>query len=173
VYAEPQLRGGERYKYQENVRGEEMKVLLLTTWEIPKSVEGLKKYYNYNEKYVPRRLEREKKFNVKGSGWSDGTGKCYMLEEFENYEAFAKYMDDERPVDENCRCYTCSHFSRSYLRHLFMAKEILAYRLNTVHNLHYYSQLMSGIRQAIKGDQMDRFRWTFYENRTLNREEVS
>ena len=72
-----------------------MKVLLLTTWEIPKSVEGLKKYYNYNEKYVPRRLEREKKFNVKGSGWSDGTGKCYMLEEFENYEAFAKYMDDE------------------------------------------------------------------------------
>lgn len=85
----------------------------------------------------------------------------------------ARYMDDERPVDENCRCYTCSHFSRSYLRHLFLAKEILAYRLNTIHNLHYYSQLMSEIRQAIEEDQMDRFRWTFYENRTLNREEVS
>jgi len=72
-----------------------MKVLLLTTWENPKSVEGLKMYYTSVEKEFPRMLERQKKFNVKYSGWSDGTGKMYMLEEFDSYETFAKYMDDE------------------------------------------------------------------------------
>ena len=64
----------------------------------------------------------------------------------------ARYTDDDRPVDENCHCYTCSHYSRAYLRHLFMAKELLAYRLNTIHNLYYYAHLMVGIRRAIRED---------------------
>ena len=64
----------------------------------------------------------------------------------------ARYTDDDRPVDENCHCYTCSHYSRAYLRHLFMAKELLAYRLNTIHNLNYYTHLMVGIRRAIRED---------------------
>ena len=76
----------------------------------------------------------------------------------------ACYLKDEGPVDENCECYTCSNFSRAYLRHLFMAKELLSYRLNTIHNLYYYEQLMEGIRQAIKEDGMDDFRKAFYEN---------
>lgn len=75
----------------------------------------------------------------------------------------ARYTDDERPIDENCKCYTCTHFSRGYLRHLFMAKEILAYRLNTIHNLYYYSHLMSEIRQAIREDKFTNFRDKFYE----------
>ncbi|MCP4682342.1 MAG: tRNA guanosine(34) transglycosylase Tgt [Desulfobacterales bacterium] len=76
----------------------------------------------------------------------------------------AQYADDERPIDEDCQCYTCSSYSRAYLRHLFMAREILAYRLNTIHNLYYYSSLMSDMRQAIREDRMDSFRQTFYEN---------
>jgi len=72
-----------------------MKVLVLTTWENPKCDEGLKKYYEYLEKHGPYWTERRKKYNVKSSAWSDGTGKMYMLEELESYEAYAKYADDE------------------------------------------------------------------------------
>ncbi len=61
----------------------------------------------------------------------------------------ADYARDERPVDPTCSCYTCRHFSRAYLRHLFVADEILGLRLNTIHNLHYYSELMRQARQAI------------------------
>jgi queuine tRNA-ribosyltransferase len=75
----------------------------------------------------------------------------------------AQYIDDESPIDENCQCYTCSSYSRAYLRHLYMARELLAYRLNTIHNLFCYSNLMEGIRQAIEEDRMDAFRKTFYE----------
>jgi queuine tRNA-ribosyltransferase len=79
----------------------------------------------------------------------------------------ARYLKDEDPIDENCGCYTCSRFSRAYLRHLFMARELLSYRLNTIHNLYYYQQLMEGIRQAIKEDGMDDFRKRFYENQGI------
>jgi len=75
----------------------------------------------------------------------------------------ARYTEDERPVDENCRCYTCTHYSRAYLRHLFMAREILSYRLNTIHNLHYYAQLMAEMRQAIREDSLASYRNKFYE----------
>jgi queuine tRNA-ribosyltransferase len=84
----------------------------------------------------------------------------------------ARYADDERPIDENCQCYTCSHFSRAYLRHLFTAKEILAYRLNTIHNLYYYSHLMADMRRAIKQEGMETFRQTFLENKRLRQREV-
>ncbi|MFO7738700.1 MAG: tRNA guanosine(34) transglycosylase Tgt, partial [Desulfatiglandaceae bacterium] len=84
----------------------------------------------------------------------------------------AKYANDQRPIDETCQCYTCSHFSRGYLRHLFLAREILAYRLNTIHNLYYYSRLMSGIREALKKNKMAAFQQKFYENQMSNREEV-
>ena len=75
----------------------------------------------------------------------------------------ACYAEDERPVEEGCSCYTCTHFSRAYLRHLFMAKELLAYRLNTIHNLHYYMGFMSDIRQAIQEDRLTDFRQAFFE----------
>jgi queuine tRNA-ribosyltransferase len=75
----------------------------------------------------------------------------------------ARYADDDRPVDENCDCYVCSHYSRAYLRHLFMAKELLAYRLNTIHNLYYYNRLMDDIRGAIQEERWEEYRQSFYK----------
>ena len=62
----------------------------------------------------------------------------------------ARYRTDERPVDPACSCYACQHHSRAYLRHLFMAGEILGLHLNTLHNVTYYLHFMTQIRQAIR-----------------------
>ncbi len=62
----------------------------------------------------------------------------------------ARHKDEDLPLDASCTCYTCSHFSRAYLHHLHRAGEILGARLNTVHNLHYYLQLMRELRVAIE-----------------------
>jgi len=75
----------------------------------------------------------------------------------------ACHREDDRPIEEGCLCYTCSHFSRAYLRHLFMAKELLAYRLNTIHNLHYYMGLMTEIREAIREDRFTAFCEGFFD----------
>jgi queuine tRNA-ribosyltransferase len=61
----------------------------------------------------------------------------------------ARYRDDPRPVDENCRCYTCKEYSRAYLRHLFLSGELLYAALATRHNIHRYLDIMREIRQAI------------------------
>lgn len=79
----------------------------------------------------------------------------------------ACYAEDERPVEEGCPCYTCTHFSRAYLRHLFMAKELLAYRLNTIHNVHYYMRFMADIRRAIEENRFTDFRQAFFERSGL------
>ena len=62
----------------------------------------------------------------------------------------ARYRDDPAPLDQTCACYTCRNFSRAYLYHLDKAKEILGARLNTLHNLHYYQELMRDLRTAIE-----------------------
>jgi len=62
----------------------------------------------------------------------------------------ARYRDDDSPVDSTCDCYTCRNYSRAYLRHLYMAKEILAMALNTIHNIRYFMHLMEQIRAAIQ-----------------------
>ena len=62
----------------------------------------------------------------------------------------AQFKDDPRPIEEGCNCYTCCNYSRGYLRHLFMAKELLAIRLATIHNLYFLESLMRQIRTAIK-----------------------
>jgi queuine tRNA-ribosyltransferase len=61
----------------------------------------------------------------------------------------AEYITDSRPIEDGCECYTCRHFSRAYLRHLAMAGEILSARLNTLHNLYFYQQLMRSMRMAL------------------------
>jgi queuine tRNA-ribosyltransferase len=61
----------------------------------------------------------------------------------------ARYRDDLAPLDEQCACYTCRHFTRAYLYHLQKVNEILGARLNTLHNLHYYQDLMRELRAAI------------------------
>jgi queuine tRNA-ribosyltransferase len=69
----------------------------------------------------------------------------------------ARYRDDIRPLDEQCACYTCRHFSRAYLHHLQRVNEILGAHLNTVHNLHFYQQLMGELRQAIDAGKLTEY----------------
>jgi queuine tRNA-ribosyltransferase len=69
----------------------------------------------------------------------------------------ARFGRDSRPLDEDCDCYTCRNYSRAYLRHLYMSREILASRLNTLHNLHYYLSLMRRIRAAVESGIFARF----------------
>ncbi|HEY0097164.1 MAG TPA: tRNA guanosine(34) transglycosylase Tgt [Archangium sp.] len=75
----------------------------------------------------------------------------------------ATFAKDERPPDPACSCYTCRTFSRAYLRHLFVAGEILAMRLNTLHNLHYFLTLMKEVRRAIAEDRYAAFARDFRE----------
>ena len=77
----------------------------------------------------------------------------------------ARYQRDPRPLDEQCGCYTCRNYSRAYLRHLYVSREILASHLNTVHNLHYFVNLMAEIRRAIAEDRFVEFRRRFYNQR--------
>ena len=69
----------------------------------------------------------------------------------------SRYRTDLRPADPACPCYTCAHFTRAYLHHLQRVNEILGARLNTIHNLHYYQGLMSGLRAAIRDGRLEQF----------------
>lgn len=69
-----------------------------------------------------------------------------------------EYREDVSPLDPECDCYTCTHYSRAYLRHLFLSGEILGSRLNTIHNLHFYMELMRRAREAIKEGKWSAFR---------------
>ena len=77
----------------------------------------------------------------------------------------AQYRMDLRPLDEQCGCYTCCNFTRAYLHHLHRIGEILGARLNTIHNLYYYQQLMNEIRAAIEADAFADFITVFNRNR--------
>ena len=77
----------------------------------------------------------------------------------------ARHKTDAAPLDPACTCYTCQNFSRAYLHHLQQAKEILGARLNTIHNLHYYQELMQGLRAAISAGRLADFRAAFHAAR--------
>lgn len=77
----------------------------------------------------------------------------------------AKYKTDTSPLDETCTCYTCQNFTRAYLHHLHRVGEILGSRLNTIHNLHYYQDLMAGMRNAIENGQFESFKQEFKRQR--------
>ena len=74
----------------------------------------------------------------------------------------ARHRDDPGPLDPECACYTCRNYSRAYLRHLERCNEILGARLNTIHNLHYYLDLMAQMRAAIEAGEFDAWRRGFY-----------
>jgi len=74
----------------------------------------------------------------------------------------AQYKDATEPLEPGCECYTCRHYSRAYLRHLYMARAMLAYRLNTIHNIHFFISFMKQIREAIVADEFESFRKAFY-----------
>jgi queuine tRNA-ribosyltransferase len=77
----------------------------------------------------------------------------------------AKFRFDKNPIDEACSCYTCKNYSRSYLRHLYKSRELLAYRLNTIHNIYYYNQLMGKMRKAIEQNRFLEFKREFFSTR--------
>ncbi len=77
----------------------------------------------------------------------------------------ARYKEDPGPIDEECSCPVCKKYSRAYLRHLYLGKEILSSMLNTIHNLHYFLHLMRGVRDAIRKGSYEEFKRDFYRRR--------
>jgi queuine tRNA-ribosyltransferase len=78
----------------------------------------------------------------------------------------ARHREDAGPLDPECACYTCRNYSRAYLRHLERCDEILGARLNTIHNLHYYLDLMAQMRDAIESGSFAAWRRSFYAGRS-------
>jgi queuine tRNA-ribosyltransferase len=77
----------------------------------------------------------------------------------------AAHQRDPGPIDPECACYTCRNYSRAYLRHLERCNEILGGRLNTIHNLHFYLDLMRRLREAIQGGRVEAFARDFLDRR--------
>jgi len=75
----------------------------------------------------------------------------------------SNFKDDNRPIQEGCECYACKNFSRAYIRHLFNTREILGYRLTTIHNLYYMTRFMKNLRKAILNDSVEQFKSAFYD----------
>lgn len=80
----------------------------------------------------------------------------------------AQYLNDTRPIDSECSCYTCQNYSRAYLKHLLKSNELLGSRLATIHNLHYFHQLMQRIRDAIEQGVFAEFKTNFFAKRGLS-----
>jgi queuine tRNA-ribosyltransferase len=76
----------------------------------------------------------------------------------------SKYKNDFSPIDSQCQCYACKNFSRAYLRHLYMANEMLAPILGTIHNLYFMNNLMQEIRKAISENRFNEFKRIFFDN---------
>jgi queuine tRNA-ribosyltransferase len=79
----------------------------------------------------------------------------------------SQHKADHAPLDDDCECYTCKNYSRAYLRHLYVAGEILGLRLNTIHNIHYYTTLMGRMRSAIEQDGFEDFKKDFYDKTAI------
>ena len=79
----------------------------------------------------------------------------------------ARYVRDDQPIDPACGCPVCARYSRAYLHHLFQMKEMLSSRLNTIHNLWYFADLMRQVRSSIAQGTFQSFRNEFYRSRDL------
>jgi queuine tRNA-ribosyltransferase len=77
----------------------------------------------------------------------------------------ARHRYDRAPVEAGCDCYTCRNYSRAYLRHLYMSRELLAYRLNTIHNLRFFLRFAGAMREAISAGDFEAFKRRFYADR--------
>jgi queuine tRNA-ribosyltransferase len=113
-------------------------------------VEGVKKGIDMFDCVIPTRHARNGSLFTK-------TGRINIKH--------AKYSRDQSPIDETCGCYTCTHFSRAYLRHLFVARELTSYYLNTVHNLFFYGALLGRMRAAIGEGRFGEFYKDFMSER--------
>ncbi|MBI4411682.1 MAG: queuine tRNA-ribosyltransferase [Deltaproteobacteria bacterium] len=74
----------------------------------------------------------------------------------------AQYTEDKGPIESDCPCYTCRCYSRAYLRHLYLSREIMSSVLNTIHNLHYFLNLLGEVRLAIQNDRFPEFKNNFF-----------
>ncbi len=77
----------------------------------------------------------------------------------------SRFKNDTDPVEAGCLCYTCLNYSRAYLRHLYMARELLAYRLHSIHNIYFYTDFIKQMREAIIRDAFEDFKKEFYRAR--------
>jgi len=84
-----------------------------------------------------------------------------------------QYRTDERPLDDQCQCMACRNYSRAYLRHLAINKEMLGARLNSIHNLFYYQSLVRALREAISQGRLNEFVTDFYKKRTQGSDPVA
>lgn len=114
-------------------------------------VEGVTRGVDLFDCVVPTRHGR--------TGWLFTTSGRVLIKQ-------AQYAKDDAPIDPECGCPVCRRFSRAYLHHLFLAKEMLGVRLNTLHNLWYFAGLMRGIREAIAAGSFPRFREEFHARRS-------
>jgi len=78
----------------------------------------------------------------------------------------AQFKEDESPIDNTCKCYTCKNFSKAYLNHLFKVGELTYFRLASIHNIFYYLTLLSQAREAILKDNWEEFKKEFYTKRS-------
>ncbi len=106
-------------------------------------VEAVARGVDFFDCVMPARNARHAKLFT-WKGWLNLKNECYKL--------------DERPIDPDCQCPACRHFSRAYLRHLFVAGEMLAMRLAVLHNLYFYNELLRRIRDALDAEDFARFR---------------
>lgn len=111
-------------------------------------LEGIKRGVDMFDCVLPTRIARN------GTAMTSG-GKVVVRN--------AAYAKDWEPLDSDCNCYTCSNYSRAYLRHLLKANEILGLRLMTIHNLHFLINLVANVRKAIQAEVLDEFIKDFYE----------
>jgi queuine tRNA-ribosyltransferase len=79
----------------------------------------------------------------------------------------ARHADDPRPLDENCECPVCSKYSRAYLHHVFRAQEMISGMLLTWHNLHYFQDIMQGMRDAIAAGAFEAWEAEFHSQRAI------
>jgi queuine tRNA-ribosyltransferase len=84
----------------------------------------------------------------------------------------ASYRTGGDPIEPGCDCYTCRTFSAAYVHHLFRSKELLAYRLATIHNLRFVLKLMAEMREAIERGSFESYRTAFHERFTPPDEDV-
>ena len=78
-----------------------------------------------------------------------------------------RFKRDTSPIDRNCTCYCCKNFSRSYLHHLILTEEVLGSILASIHNIHYYLNLMKNIRESIEAKKFLEFKESFYRNQKI------
>ena len=110
----------------------------------------------------PTRLARMGKLYVPPHSSQAGTRDAYMIDITK-----LEYAADMSPVQESCRCFTCTHFSRAYIHHLFRVRELLSYRLASIHNIHFVTELVASIRTALEqGTFLEMKEQWLYNNHT-------